>query len=96
MVGLLSESREMKRACFRQVIAHLPSPRRGEPLYHLLFSHFIQTTNRAPLFRTPNRSPLLRKPYRDIPETTPVQLLFDLASPFFIQIFPGHYWWQTQ
>ena len=49
------------------------------PLYHLLFPHFIQTTNRAPLFRTPSRSPFLRKPYRDIPETTPVRLLFDLA-----------------
>ena len=55
------------------------------PLYHLLFPHFIQTTNRAPLFRTPSRSPFLRKPYRDIPETTPVRLLFDLAHGLILQ-----------
>ena len=29
--------------------------------------------------KSPNRAPLLRKPYRDIPKTTPVRLLFDLA-----------------
>ena len=69
----------MKRFCFRQVIA-LPPPRGGgSPSIISYCPQSIQTPNRASLFRTPHRSPLLRKPYRDIPETTPVRLLFDLA-----------------
>ena len=72
----------MKRFCFRQVIA-LPPPRGGgSPSIISYCPQSIQTPNRASLFRTPNRAPLLRKLYRDIPETTPVRLLFDLNLHF--------------